>query len=182
MEFLSDLWLPIVVSAAFVWVASAIIHMVLPIHKGEWKGLPDENRVTTALEGVPAGQYMFPFGSMADMKNPEFVARQKKGPNGTLVLWNGPANIGQSMLLMLIFDLVVGVFVAYVAWHALPKGTPYLQVFRICGAAAFMAHGLGWIPNMIWFGRSARSFWSYLFDSIVYAGLTAGTFGWLWPK
>ena len=50
------------------------------------------------------------------------------------------------------------------------------------GTVAFMAYGLGWIPNMIWFGGSTKSFWTYLFDSAIYASLTAGVFGWLWMR
>lgn len=33
MAFLTDLWLPILLSAVFVFIASSISHMVLPFHK-----------------------------------------------------------------------------------------------------------------------------------------------------
>ena len=39
---LMDLWLPILLSAVFVFVASSIIHMAIPIHKGDYKRLPGE--------------------------------------------------------------------------------------------------------------------------------------------
>ena len=183
MDFVQQLWMPIVVSAVFVFVASFIIHMVLPIHKGEWTGLPDEAKVMGALEGTPPGQYMFPWCSMSEMKSPEYQEKLKKGPCGQMTVHGAPWNMGRNLLLMILFDLVVGIFVAYVAWHSMGAGPhQYLHLFRICGAAAFMAHGLGWMPNMIWFGGKSRCFWTYLFDSLVYALLTAGTFGWLWPK
>lgn len=184
MEFIQELWMPIVVSAAFLFVASSIIHMMLPIHKGEWTGLPDEPKVMGALEGVPPGQYMFPWcAQMSDMKTPEYQEKLKKGPVGQLTLQGAPWNMGKNMFCMLVFYLVAGLFVAYVAWHAMGRGPhEYLHVFRVAGAAAFMAYGLGWIPNMIWFGGKSRCFWTYSFDSIVYALLTAGTFGWLWSK
>lgn len=180
MDFLSQFWLPIVVSAVFVWIASFLMHMVLPHHKGEWRGHPNEANLLSALEGVKPGQYMFPWGTMADMKSPEFAAKQKSVPNGTLVIWPGPVNMGRNLFLTLIFYLVVGVFVAYIAYHTLPMDSEYLATFRITGTLAFAAHGLGWMPYMIWFG--GKGFWTNLFDSIVYAGLTAGTFGWLWPQ
>jgi hypothetical protein len=184
MEFLSQLWMPILLSAVFVWFSSFILHMLLPMHKGECSGVPDEAKLNAALEGVAPGMYMFPWcgTTMAEMKSPEYEEKQRVGPNGVLTVWPGPTQMGRNMVLTLLFYLVVGVFVAYVASHALPVGTPYLKVFQIAGAVAFMAHGLGWMPNMIWYGGSTRSFWTYLIDSIVYALLTAGTFAWLWPK
>lgn len=95
MEFLSDLWMPILVSAVFVWIASFLMHMVLPFHKGDWKGLPDENRVAEALSGIPAGNYMLPHGTMADMKDPAFQERQRRGPNGTITILGRHGEHGQ---------------------------------------------------------------------------------------
>lgn len=181
MEFLSELWMPIVVSSVFVFIASFFIHVVLPVHKGEWGKVPNEDSVRDALRGAPPGQYMIPFGTMEDMKDPAFQEKMNQGPNGTIVLWSGPVQMGKKLAQTFLFYLVVGVFVAYIGWFSLPDAPEYLKVFQICGAAAFMGHGLGWIPNMIWYGGSSRCFWTYLFDSIVYTGLTAGTFGWLWP-
>jgi len=180
MEFLSELWLPIVLSSVFVWIASAIIHMVMPWHKSEWKGLPNEERVLEAISGAPAGNYMFPFCTMAEMKEPAFIEKQNRGPNGTVVIWPGAVNMGQNLLLTIIAYLVIGVFIAYVSWHAFMGRSPeYLDVFRIAGTCAFMAHGLALIPHMIWF-RGMR-LWTVMLDAIIYAFLTAGVFGWLWP-
>jgi hypothetical protein len=182
MDFVSQLWVPIVVSAVLVWIASSVIHMALPIHKGEFEGLPDEAKFNAAIEGVKPGQYMFPWCTMAEMKSPEFQEKMRKGPTGHLTIAAGPMNFGRNLMLTLLLYLVIGVFVAYIGHHTLGAGSPYLTVFRVCGTAAFMAYGLGWMPNMIWFGGKSRCFWTYLFDSIVYALLTAGVFGWLWPK
>jgi hypothetical protein len=183
MEFLAELWMPIVVSAVFVWIASFITHMLVPIHKGEWTGLADEENVTSALAAVPPGQYMFPWAEMKDMRSPEHLAKVNRGPNGYVVLWGKPVAFGRNLVLMLLFYLVVGVFVAYVAWHGLGSGAHrYLQVFQVAGAAAFLVHGLGHMPHMIWFGNNPRQPWTYMLDGIIYALVTAGVFGWLWPK
>jgi hypothetical protein len=180
MEFLSELWIPILVSAAFVWVASFLVHMVLPFHKKDWKRLPDEGKVSDALTGVPAGNYMFPYGTMADMKDPAFIEKQKRGPNGTITLWPGMVNMGQNLVLTLLSYILIGIFVAYIAWHAFLGESPeYLDVFRITGAGAFMANGLGMIPWTIWY-RSIN-LPVCLVDALIYALVTAGTFGWLWP-
>lgn len=182
MEFLSALWMPILVSAAFVWIASFLTHMVLPVHKGEWKSLPDEDKTLDALAGISPGNYMFPWGTMADMKNPEFAEKQKRVPNGTATIWPGPVNMGRNLVLTYLSYVLIGLFVAYVCWHAfIGNARPtYMEVFRIAGTTAFMAHALGLIPHAIWY-RGIR-IWSILLDAIIYGAVTAAAFGWLWPN
>lgn len=180
MDFLTELWMPIAVSALIVWIASFLMHMVLPHHKGEWKGVQNEDELLAVLKTNPPGQYMFPWCDMAQMKDPAVQERMKGNPNGTLILWTGQVNMGRNLLLTFATYLFIGSLVAYVTWHALQgEQVDYMTVFRMSGAAAFMAHGLGWIPHMIWF--QWRGFWTNMFDSVVYALLTAGVFGWLWP-
>jgi len=180
MEFLSALWMPILASAVLVWFASFLMHMVFPHHKSEFSGLPDEDKFNAAMEGVPSGLYMFQWCKPSEMNDPEKKARVAKGPNGILAIWPGPVNMGQNLISTLLFYVVVGVFVAYIGWHGINPDDPYLTRFRICGAAAFAAHGLGWMSFFIWFRYG--KFWPNLFDSLVYTALTAGTFAWLWPK
>jgi hypothetical protein len=57
MVALGSLWLPIVLSAVFVWLASALVWMVLPHHRSDWKGLPDEEAFRAAVnpQDVPRG-------------------------------------------------------------------------------------------------------------------------------
>src|SRR5687768_16961201 len=86
---LSELWLPIVLSAVFVFVVSSLIHMVLQIHKGDCKKLAGEEKVLDALRstGVQPGEYMFPgCNSMKEMSSPEMAAKYKQGPVGYLVV------------------------------------------------------------------------------------------------
>ena len=52
MQFLADLWLPIVLSAVLVFVVSSILHMVIPIHKGDYKKLPGEDQVLESMRGA----------------------------------------------------------------------------------------------------------------------------------
>ena len=179
MTFLSALWLPILVSGILVWIASALTHMVLPFHKSEFKGLQNEDGVLDALREAKPGRYFFPFGTMDQMKEPAFMDKMKGGPNGTVVIWPGPVNMGRNMVLTLFTYLVISVFVAYIGHLAIPAGSEYLFRFRICGAIAFAAYGLGWVPFMIWY--RAMACWPNMLDSLIYALLTAGTFAWLWP-
>jgi hypothetical protein len=59
---LASLWLPIIVSGIALFFASWAAWMLLPHHKGDWKGLPDEEGIMAALRNfnIPPGQYNFP--------------------------------------------------------------------------------------------------------------------------
>jgi len=72
--------------------------------------------------------------------------------------------------------------VAYLACHTIPAGAHYPHVFRIAGTAAFLAYGLGNLSNGIWKGQPWSMTIKESFDGLIYALLTAGTFGWLWPR
>jgi hypothetical protein len=50
------------------------------------------------------------------------------------------------------------------------------------GATGFLAYGLGTIPESIWMGKPWKVTWKGVLDGLVYALVTAGTFGWLWPR
>ena len=76
MVHIPALWLPIILSAVLVFVASSLIHMVLGYHKADYRKVPDEDRVMDALRpfNIPPGDYLMPCPtSAADMKNPAFV-------------------------------------------------------------------------------------------------------------
>jgi len=45
-----------------------------------------------------------------------------------------------------------------------------------------MSYGLGPIVNAIWKGQPWSVTLKEIFDGLVYGLLTAGTFGWLWPR
>src|SRR3954454_6483584 len=93
---LTALWLPIVLSAVIVFVASSIMHMVLPYHRSDYVGLPDEDKVRAALRGLQRGRYIVPHCTHANMKSPEVVAKYKEGPVGFITIFpNGSPNMGK---------------------------------------------------------------------------------------
>ena len=185
MEFLSALWMPIAASAVFVFLVSSVMHMVLPIHRGDFGRLDDEDGVLEALRArrVGPGNYMFPCpGSMKAMGSPEMLEKYRKGPVGSLiVLPNGPPAIGRSLLQWFLFSLAVGVLVAYVAWHSLGRGADYLTVFQLTGTVAWLGYGFGHLQDSIWKGVKWSTSLKFLLDGLVYGLVTAGAFGWLWP-
>ncbi len=185
MTFLTELWLPILLSAVFVFIASSVIHMATPMHKSDFKKLKNEDGVLESLRahGIEPGAYIFPCaGSMKEMSSPEMIEKQKRGPVGWLTIMPpGGINIGKSLVLWFAYSVVVGVFVAYVGWHALGAGASYLSVFRIIGTAAFMTYALDHVTESIWKGLRWGTNARFFVDGVIYALVTAGTFGWLWP-
>src|ERR1700757_3559999 len=93
------LWLPILLSAVIVFVASSIIHMVLPFHKSDYRKLPDEEKVLDVLRSAgttPGRVYTFPYTTHKEMKAPETVEKFKRGPVGMLtILPSGAPNMGK---------------------------------------------------------------------------------------
>jgi hypothetical protein len=184
MAFLAALWLPILLSAVIVFVASSIMHMVLPYHQSDYGQLPEEDKIMAVLRdaGVKRGAYMFPHCDHKNMKSPAAMEKFKQGPVGTLtILPSGPPNMGQYLAKWFGYCLLVGFFTAYLTWHSLAPGTHYLTVFRIAGTAAFMAYGFGTLINAIWKGQTCSTTCKEVIDGLIYGMLTAGTFGWLWP-
>ncbi len=180
------LWLPILLSAVIVFVVSSIIHMALPWHKSDYQKVPNEDQVMAALRphAIPPGDYIVPRpASMQDMKSPEYTEKLKQGPvMVATVLPNGPMSMNRSLVLWFVYSVVVGIFAAYVAGAALPAGAEYLKVFRFAGVTAFVGYSLALWQSSIWYGRSWTTTIKATVDGLVYALLTAGTFGWLWPR
>jgi hypothetical protein len=183
---LMSLVIPILVSAVIVFVASSIIHMALPFHRNDLRRLPKEDEVIDALRrfNLPPGDYVIPCaGSPADMKKPEFIEKMKKGPIVFMTLAPGrPPSMGTSLLLWFLYSVVVSFFAAYVAGRALEPGARYLAVFRFAGVTAFIGYSLALLQNSIWYKRNWGTTLKSMLDGLVYGLLTAGTFGWLWPR
>jgi len=173
------------VSAVFVFIASFIMHMVLPYHRGDYGQLPDEDMVLAALRAaaVKRGLYVFPYCTHKDMRSPALIEKQKQGPVGFMtILPSGPPAMPKFLIQWFVFCLVIGFFVAYLTGHTVAPGTQYLAVFRVAGTAAFLAYGLGNLSNGIWKGQPWSSTIKEVIDGLVFGLLTAGTFGWLWPR
>jgi len=186
MVSIASLWLPIVLSAIFAFILSSVIHMFLTYHRSDVTGVPQEDQVMSALRGfnIPPGDYMIPHAEgMEGMKSPEFQEKLAKGPVAIVtVLPNGPFNMGKSLTQWFVYCLVVSVFAAYVTSRAVDPGEPYLAVFRFAGATAFAGYGLALFQNSIWWNRKWSATLKSVFDALLYALVTAGTFGWLWPS
>jgi hypothetical protein len=182
---LTALWLPILVSAVVVFIASSIMHTVLPYHRSDYRQLPDEDNLLVALRGagLPRGLYVFPFGTHKDMKTPAMQEKYKQGPVGMMTVFPaGPPVMPKFLAQWFGYCLIMAFFVAYLAGHTVSAGAPYLAVFRVVGTAAFLGYGLGQVSSAIWKGQTWSMTIKEVIDGLVYGVLTAGTFGWLWPR
>ncbi len=185
MEFLIDLWLPILLSAVFVFIASSILHMVLPIHRRDYTKLPGEEQVLEAMrnQGVQAGNYMFPCpASMKDCSSPEMTEKFNKGPVGIMMVKPlGPPAMTGSLIQWFLYTLLISVFVAYIASLAISGETPYLAIFRVAGSTAVLGYAFSPIPDSIWMGQKWSTTAKHVMDGVIFGLVTAGTFAWLWP-
>ena len=186
MVGLSGLWMPIVLSAVLVFVMSSIIHMFLGWHAGDFTAPPRQDDLADAMRpfNLQPGDYMMPKpASMKDMGTPEFLEKHKKGPVVIMtVLPSGSVGMGKQLGLWFVYSLVVSLFAAYLTGRTHGMGTSYLEIFRTAGTVTFAAYALANWQAWIWYGKSTRTTLIQTMDALIYALLTAGAFGWLWPK
>ena len=154
---LTDLWLPILLSAVFVFILSSIVHMVLPHHRTDYAKVPREDEVMTALRpfNIPAGDYLMPRpDSPSAMSSPEYIAKRDKGPVAIFTIFpSGPAGMGQALVLWFVYCVSVGIFAGYVTGRAFGPGTDYMTVFRFAGTTAFACYTMALWQHSIWYRR-----------------------------
>lgn len=186
MVGITALWLPILVAAVLVFVASSAIHMFMPYHRTDFGKLPGEDAFMETLRelGVPGGDYAVPYAADPDvLKSEAYREKARKGPVAfmTVLPPGDPFAMGTQLVQWFLYAVVVGVFAAYVAGRALGPGAEYLAVFRFAGVTAFAGYALAHAQRSIWYHQKWSTTVKNAFDGLVYGLLTAGVFGWLWP-
>jgi len=179
-----SLWLPILLSAVFVFIVSSIIHMALKYHQNDFVKLPEEDKIMDDLRkyNIPQGEYTMPRAATTkEMAESAYIEKAEKGPVAMLtVMESGPPKMGMSLVLWFVYSIVVGIFAAYVAGRAFGPDAHYLAVFRFVGVTAFVAYTVAGWQNSIWYKRKWSTTIKNTIDGLIYALVTAGTFGWLW--
>jgi hypothetical protein len=174
--------MPILLSAVFVFIVSSVIHMVLGYHTSDFSKLPDEDRAMDTLRvlNIPPGHYAMPKAeSMKDFNSESHKARMQKGP--VLVMHVGKGgSMGKSLVQWFVYCIVVSIFAAYVGSLTIGPDAEYMVVFRIVSCVTFMGYGLALFQEAIWMSRGWGSTWKSVFDALIFALVTGGTFGWLW--
>ncbi|MBK8267615.1 MAG: hypothetical protein IPK83_04650 [Planctomycetes bacterium] len=181
---LFSLWLPILLSAAAVWIVAAIVWMALPHHKNDFIRLPDEDGFMDDLRkrGIKPGNYVFPdFRGRDAMKSEKVCKALEEGPVGHLSLWQPPLGMAGKMVGTFLVYLVVRTLIAYLASITLPKPADFSKVFQVVGTAGILAYSFAFIPNGIWFGAYKRTIVAGIIDGIVFGLITGAIFAWGWP-
>ena len=182
MVSLTSLLLPMLLSAFLVFIASSIIHMLLPYHRKDFGPVPNEDAVRNALR-VPPGDYVTPHAATPEaMKTPEYTQKMKEGPIAFFtVLPAGHWSMGATLAQWFVYCFVVSIFAGYVAGRTLAPDAAYMTVFRITSVVAFTGYVLALWQQRIWYKRSLRYTLTSTFDGLIFGLLTGGAFGWLWP-
>lgn len=186
MVTIPELWQPILVATVLTFLAGFVLHMLLPLHQRDWSKLPDEAATVEQLRrsAIPPGSYLFPCpDSPRDLNTPAFLAKMEQGPVGLLILRpGGRPQLGPSLAKMILYHLVLSIGVGYVAGRTLMPGVEYLRVFQVVGATAVLGYSCAVVPFGIWYRPGRRLTVTQIVDGIVWGLLTAGAFGWLWPR
>jgi hypothetical protein len=183
MVHLSTLWLPILVSAVFVFIASNLLWMALPFwHRADYQRLPDEKGVLAALSSAKSGQYIAPVLDWGKA-TPEERAAAQSGPMALLLVRNPNAfSFGKALTVYFLYTIVISAIVGYITGVVVGPGTLYPRVFRVAGTAAILAYAFRGVPDSVWYGKPWSVTFKEVVDGVIYGLLTAGTFGWLWPR
>lgn len=183
MGFIGDLWLAILASAAAAWFWSFLSWAVLDLHRGDFKGIPDEARLNAVLRelNLPPDQYCFPFATGKAKKDPAFAERWKAGPLGILHVWSPGISMGRNMILSYLVCVAVSFLMAYVGSRALPPGSSFAEVMQVMGTMGVLAYSFAFLNTMIWFQGPPRAMATAVLDGVAQGLATGAVFAALWP-
>jgi uncharacterized membrane protein len=184
MEFLIELWLPILVGTVVLFFGSFLAWAVLPHHRADNKKVPHEDELMEFIrsKNIPAGNYLFPHAATGkEQGSKEYVELYTKGPRGILDVYdmpNMPINMAKTILFYFLTVLTIG----YITFVACPPGaetTDWMKVFRIAGTIGVLTYASTGICNKIWF---KRAIFTEFLDGIVFGVLVGLIYASLWPS
>lgn len=184
MEFLVDLWLPILLNGIVLFFASFIAWVVLPHHFGDKKKLPNEDALMDFIrsQNLPAGNYMFPYGThKADQNTEEFMEKYAAGPRGLVDIYDMPS-MPMNMVKTVIFFLITSAIIGYITHVACPpgaEGNSFMKIFRMAGTVGILTHASSGVLNGIWF---RKRLFTDIIDGIVFGLILGLIFALLWPS
>jgi hypothetical protein len=185
MVSLMQLWLPILLSAVFVFIASSLLNMLLSFwHRSDYHGFSNEDEVRAAMrKGMNGGgMYNVPFCLPDKMNDPEMLKKMEEGPLAMVSLKPGAKfNLGVPLLQWFLLCLLISLIAAMLSM-VLPVGAPPSHVFHTLALAGLLGHSMGPITSGIWWAHPWRSVFKYIVDGIIYALIIGATFMWLWPQ
>lgn len=185
MSEITQLWLPILSTAALIFIASSLIHMVFKWHNADYKKLANEDYVRAAIRAASPspGQYVLPH--CADMKDMQGDAMQKKFVEGPVAFMtvreNGPPTMSTALALWFVYCVVIAAAAGAIALHAYGLNANANRAGHLVGVVSFLAFVGGSVQMGIWMGKPWGSVAKEALDGLIYASISALTFMWLWP-
>src|SRR5207248_10646757 len=98
------------------------------------------------------------------------------------VIRGGVRTMGRFLGVWFVSSLVISIFVGYLTGGTRGPSDRYCEVFRVAGTSAFLGYGAAQMQDFIWTGQAWIVTWKHVLDSLIYAVVTAATFGWLLPR
>jgi hypothetical protein len=184
MEFLIDLWLPILIGTIVLWFLSFLAWAILPHHFGDHRKLDDEEALMEFVRqaNVQPGNYLFPYcGSSKEQADKRYVERYTAGPRGVLHVYAMP-NMGINMAMTIVYFLVTVLTIGYITHVACPPGdaaTTFMKVFRIAGTIGVLNYASSGILHRIWF---KAKMWTGILDGVVFGVVLGLVFAFMWPS
>lgn len=182
---LAHLWLPVLLTGVFVFIASSLIHMVFKWHNSDYGKLANEDEVRMVVRaGKPSpGQYVFPH--CIDMKQMQEEATMSKfieGPIGFLTIRkSGPPTMGPALLMWFVFTVLIAAFAALIVVQGLGLQANPRMAGHMIGLISLLAYCGGSIQSAIWMGKPWGSVAKDMLDGFIYATISALTFMCFWP-
>ena len=185
MNDLVQLWLPILVAAVSVFVASSLIHMVFKWHNSDYQKLGNEDAVLAAIRAANArpGLYVLPHCSdMKDMQSEDMQRKFREGPVGFMTLKRpGPPAMGRALMQWFVFNLVIAVVVGAIALRLYGLHGDAHRAACTAAAISFLAYSGSSVQAGIWMGKPWISVAKDLLDGAIYAVASGAAFFFLWP-
>jgi hypothetical protein len=180
-----QIWLPILVAAVAVFIASSLIHMVFKWHNADYKRLPNEDEVSAAIRAGSAKPGLYGLPHCTDMKQIQAEQMQKKfreGPVGFVTLRkNGPPSMGGSLLQWFTFNLIVAMLAGDISLQLYGIQTNPANVAQMVGILGFLTYAGSNVQAGIWMGKPWGAVLKEILDGLIYAVVSGLAFWWLWP-
>ena len=142
-----QIWLPILVAAVAVFIASSLIHMLFKWHNADFRKLPNEDAVRAALRAGAAtpGLYVVPHcADMKEIQGEEMQRKFREGPIGFVTLRkNGPPSMGGPLLQWFTFNLVVAMVAGDISLQLYGIGSNPVDVAQMVAILSFLTYAGG---------------------------------------
>jgi hypothetical protein len=185
VDWIAVLVAPALLSGVVVFVVSSVLHMLLPWHRNDYRTVPNQDQVMDALRAfaIPPGDYMLPRPSdMAEMRTPAFREKVERGPTLVMTIWpSGSRSMGLQLGVWFVYLVLVSGFAGHIADRAGVRANAHL-LFHTVGLASFLGYAAALWQMFIWYRRSWVTTLRASIDGLIYAGITATIFVWLWAR